>query len=132
MPGKLTIKNTTTLLLACSLIVMMTTACGKKGGIDGKWVAQLPARDGQTRETTFNFKAEGNKLTGTVSGRQSDNPISDGQINGDDISFTVTTSFRDNEVKLLYKGKLAGDEIHFTRTREGGDQPPQEFTAKRG
>jgi hypothetical protein len=41
------------------------------------------------------------------------------------------------EVKVLYKGKLAGKEIKFTRSREGGNaeggenQPPLEFTAKK-
>jgi hypothetical protein len=49
-------------------------------------------------------------------------------------------------MKMLYKGKLVGNEIKFTRTREGGNrpevgnqeggenQPPQgtqEFTAKK-
>jgi hypothetical protein len=99
--------------------------------VNGKWVAQIPGRDGQTRETTFNFKAEGDKLTGTMSGRQGDIQIADGKISGDDISFTATVSFGGNEIKLLYKGKVAGDEIKFTRTREGGNQPGQEFTAKR-
>ena len=106
--------------LACSI-----------GGINGKWVAEMPARDGQTRETTFNLKADGNKLTGTVSGRQGETPISDGEINGDDITFTVTGNFRGDEVKMLYKGKLSGKEIKFTRSRDGGDQPPQEFVAKK-
>ena len=118
-------------LFACSALAAAMLACGAKGGVNGKWVAQLPAREGQTRETTFNLKAEGNKLTGTVSGRQGDNPISDGEINGDEISFMVTADFRGNEVKMHYKGKVSGDEIKFTRTREGGDQPPQEFVAKR-
>ncbi len=99
--------------------------------ISGKWIAQVPARDGQTRETVFNFKVEGDKVTGTVSGRQGDNAISDGKISGDDISFTVTANFGGNEVKLIYTGKVAADEIKFTRTREGGNQPGQEFTAKR-
>jgi hypothetical protein len=123
-------------LVACALLALFALSCSS-GGINGKWIAQLPGRDGQTRETTFNFKAEGNKLTGTVSGRQGDNPISDGEINGEDISFTVTANVRGNEVKVLYKGKLAGKEIKFTRSREsgnaeGGDnQPPLEFTAKK-
>ena len=99
--------------------------------VNGKWVAQVPGRGGQTRETTFNFKAEGAKLTGTVSGMQGDQPISDGKITGDDISFVVVANFQGNEVKLVYKGKVAGDEIKMTRTREGSDQPPQEFVAKR-
>jgi hypothetical protein len=100
--------------------------------VNGKWVAQVPGRGGQTREQTFNFKADGKKLTGTVSGMQGDNPISDGTINGDDISFSTTFNGQGgNSVKILFKGKVSGDEIKFTRTREGSDQPGQEFTAKR-
>jgi len=99
--------------------------------VDGKWTAQVPGRGGQTRETTFTFKAEGEKLTGTVSGMQGDTPISDGKISGDDISFTLKLNFQGNEITFLYKGKVSGDEIKMTRTRQGGDQPGQEFTAKR-
>jgi hypothetical protein len=99
--------------------------------VDGKWTAQVPGRGGQTRETTFTFKAEGEKLTGTVSGMQGDNPISDGKISGDDISFSLKLSFQGNDFTFLYKGKISGDEIKMTRTREGSDQPGQEFTAKR-
>lgn len=131
-------------LLACALMAAFALSCSS-GGINGKWIADLPGRDGQTRQQTFNFKAEGNKLTGTISGRQGETPISDGEINGEDISFSVTQNFRGNEVKVHYKGKLAGREIKFTRTREGGNreggnaeggenQPPQgplEFTAKK-
>jgi len=127
-------------LFACALLGLFALSCSA-GGINGKWVADLPGRDGQTRQQTFNFKAEGNKLTGTVSGRQgAETPISDGEINGDDISFSVTQNFRGNDVKVLYKGKLAGKEIKFTRSREGGNaeggdsqppQGPQEFTAKK-
>jgi hypothetical protein len=36
-----------------------------------------------------------------------------------------------NSIKVIYKGKVSGDEIKFTRMREGGNQPPTEFTAKR-
>ena len=99
--------------------------------IDGKWTAQVPGRNGQTREQTFTFKAEGDKLTGTASGMQGDNPISDGKISGDEISFTVKVSFNGNDVTLLYKGKVSGDELKMTRTVEGMDRPPQEFTAKK-
>jgi len=99
--------------------------------VDGKWVAQVPGQGGQTREVTFNFKADGAKLTGTVSGRQGDTPISDGTIKGDDISFTQSFEMQGNSIKLTYAGKVSGDEIKMTRKREGSDQPAAEFTAKR-
>jgi len=97
--------------------------------VSGKWVAQVQGQGGQTRETTFNFKVDGGKLTGTVSGMRGENPISGGTVTGDDISFTVALSFNCNDIKMNYKGKVSGDEIKFTRTVEG--RPPQEFTAKR-
>ena len=101
--------------------------------VNGKWTAQVPGRDGQPQETTFTFKVEGDKLTGTVSGRQGDTPIADGKITGDEISFTVTRERQCATIKQLYKGKVAGDEIKFTRSVEGGqgNRPPAEFTAKR-
>src|SRR5215471_18491175 len=116
-------------LSAC--VVLVASVFALASDVNGKWTAQVPGRGGQTREQTFNFKAEGKKLTGTASGMQGDNPISDGTINGDEISFTVTVSYNGQDFKLLYKGKVSGDEIKFVRTREGGSQPGQEFTAKR-
>ena len=113
----------------CFIFALMTIAWA--ADVTGKWVAQVPGRGGETRETTFNFKVEGEKLTGTMSGFQGDVPISDGKISGDAISFKVKISFNNNEVTLLYNGKISGDEIKFTRTREGGNNPGTEFTAKR-
>jgi hypothetical protein len=98
--------------------------------ISGKWTAEVQGRQG-AMTTTFVFKAEGEKLTGTVSGRGGDIAISDGTIKGDDLAFDVTMNFNGNEMKMAYKGKVAGDEIKMTRSRQGGNQPPQEFTAKR-
>jgi hypothetical protein len=122
-------KKRTMFLSVCFVFAALSIAWAAE--VDGKWTAQVPGRGGQTRETTFTFKAEGEKLTGTVSGMQGDNPISDGKISGDEISFTVKVNFQGNEVTLLYKGKVSGDEIKMTRTRQGGDQPGQEFTAKK-
>ncbi|PYV09134.1 MAG: hypothetical protein DMG07_23920 [Acidobacteria bacterium] len=99
--------------------------------VSGKWTAQVPGRGGQMNESTFTFKVDGDKLTGTVSGRQGEIPISDGKVSGDDISFTTTVSRGGNEFKVNYKGKISGDEIRFTRVREGGQGQPAEFTAKR-
>ena len=101
--------------------------------ISGKWTAQVPGRDGQPQETTFTFKVEGDKVTGTVSGRQGDTPFADGKISGDEISFTVTRERQGATIKQLYKGKVSGEEIKFTRSVEGGqgNRPPVEFTAKK-
>jgi len=118
-------------VIFAAVLVLAGITLAWASNVDGKWVAQVAGQGGQTREVTFTFKAEGSKLTGTVSGRQGDTPISDGTIKGDDISFTQTFEVQGNSVKLTYTGKVSGDEIKMTRKREGSDQPPAEFTAKR-
>jgi hypothetical protein len=101
--------------------------------VNGKWTAQVSGRDGLRQDITFTFKVEGHKLTGMVSGRQGDTPIADGKISGDEISFAVTRERQGATIKQLYKGEVAGDEIKFTRSVEGGQgyQSPVKFTAKR-
>jgi hypothetical protein len=97
---------------AVALLCMLASAWA--ADVTGKWTAQVPGRQGTT-ETTFNFKVEGNKVTGTVVSQQGDMPISDGKIEGDTLTFTVVREFNGNQMKLNYKGTVAGDEIKFTR-----------------
>ncbi|MEP7342026.1 MAG: hypothetical protein ABI977_30120 [Acidobacteriota bacterium] len=119
-------------LLSVAFVFAALTLAMAAADVSGKWVAQVPGRDGQTNETTINLKAEGEKLTGTISGRQGDTAISDGKVSGDTVSFVVTREIQGNTIKMVYKGKVSGDEISFTRTFEGGgDRPPVQFTAKR-
>ena len=119
---------TKTLFVIGMLFVL--TAGALAADLGGKWVAQIPGRDGQARETTFNFKVDGDKLTGTVSGRQGrDNPIAEGKVSGDTVTFVVAMERGGETVKQTYTGKIAGDEIKFKR--EGGQGQPREFTAKR-
>src|SRR5712692_1722935 len=120
-------------VLVCAVAVLAVfVAVAAAADVTGKWTAQVPGRGGETRETTFNFKADGGSLTGTMSGMQGNEiAISDGKVSGDDISFSVSMSFNGNDVKLLFKGKVSGSEIKFTREREGGQGRVQEFTAKK-
>jgi hypothetical protein len=117
-------------ILGAAILVVLAATVLTAGDVNGKWIAQVPGRGGELREVTFNFKADGDKLAGTITGPRGETEISDGKINGDEISFTQVLDFGGNQVKLLYKGKVAGDEIKFTRQREGGERT-QEFTAKR-
>ena len=87
--------------------------------ITGTWVAQIEGRQG-TRENTFNFKVDGTKVTGTMTATMGETAISEGKIEGDELSFVIIRSFGENEAKILYKGKVSGDEIKFTREFQGG------------
>jgi hypothetical protein len=111
-------------------LIMTLALVALAADITGKWVAQVPGRNGQTRETVFNFKVSGETLTGTMTGRQGEEiPISDGKITGDTLSFTVTREFGGNTMKLNYTGKVVDDEIQMKRESSRGG--PREFVAKR-
>jgi hypothetical protein len=120
------IKNS--LLLAAMTALLAITASA--ADVSGKWTGQMPTRNGDTREVTFNLKADGDKLTGTMGGPQGDIEIKDGKVSGDNISFKTNLEFNGNSFVLIFKGTVAGDQIKFTRAREGADQT-QEFTAKK-
>jgi hypothetical protein len=115
--------NITAALLLCVSLTLWGA------DVTGKWTAQVPSRQGGTREQTFNFKADGDKLTGSISGRQGDIAITEGKITGDTISFTVKVEYGGNSVEQKYTGAVSGEEIKFKR--EGGQGPAREFTAKR-
>jgi hypothetical protein len=98
---------------------------------NGKWTATVESPRG-TQTLTFNFTVDGAKLTGTVTSPRGDMPISDGKIDGDNISFATVMNRDGNEFKMLYTGKIDGDSIKFTRQfGAASDRPAQEFTATR-
>jgi hypothetical protein len=107
-------------LFLAMAISMALLSSAWAASIAGKWTAQA-----QDIEITLTFKVDGTALTGTV-----DNPqagpaeIKDGKINGDDISFYVVRKMGETEIKLVWKGKIAGDEIKFTRETQGGTGGP--------
>ena len=79
--------------------------------VTGKWTAEMQGQNGTTT-TTMNLKADGNNLTGTISGRQGDTNISDGKVDGNNISFTVVRQMNGNEMKMVYKGTVEIGRAH--------------------
>lgn len=114
--------------IICALLLSAVAAFA--ADVNGKWTGDVPGRGGDTMPTTFNFKVEGEKLTGTMTGPQGDLPLQEGKVSGDNVSFTTTLEFGGNSIKLLYKGTVSGQTIKMTREREGSGQP-REFTIKR-
>jgi opacity protein-like surface antigen len=118
-------KKTFLLAVLAAAFAMLAAAAD----VTGKWTAQVPGRDNQTREVVFHFKAEGAKLTGTMSGPQgADIAISDGKVDGDSIAFSVKLEFNGNSMVRNYSGTVSGDEMKMkSQTQRGA----QEFVAKR-
>ena len=96
--------------------------------VTGKWAAQVPGRNGN-QDVTFTFNQSGDSLTGSMTTARGEQQISEGKVDGDNISFVISIEARGNTFKQEYKGTVAGDEIKFTRS--GGRGNPIEFTAKK-
>ena len=100
--------------------------------VTGKWTAEIPGRNGNTQNVTFNLKADGGTVTGNMATPRGEAPISDGKIDGNNISFNTVMKMQDNEITMKYKGTVDGDSIKFTRTVNfNGNERTQEFTAKK-
>lgn len=119
-------------------------------GVDGKWVAErkfTPPNGGDeiTVTTTFVLKAEGDKLTGTVTtagmgrgGEPRPVEITEGKIEGNKLVFYTVTTTQRGEMKWKYEATVEGDTLTGKRTREGGEGKGgnrmaalNEFTAKK-
>src|SRR5690242_14049893 len=114
------------------LIVLFMTFVFAASAADvaGTWKAAIETPNGNF-ENTFTFKVDGTKLTGTSSNQMmGETAISDGKVDGDDISFNIVVSRDGNEFKLTYKGKVSGNEMKLTVTLPGGDRT-FELTAKK-
>jgi len=100
---------------------------------NGKWSAEVQGRNGP-QTITFDLHVDGATVTGKVTTPRGDLDISNGKVDGDNISFDTVANFNGNSFTMSYKGTADGaDSIKFTRTfGGGGDRPPQEFVAKRG
>jgi hypothetical protein len=82
--------------------------------IAGKWKATIDTPNG-AMETTFDLKVDGAKLTGTVTSAQMGaSAITDGKVDGDNLSFVVKRNGPQGELVINYKGTVSGDEMKVT------------------
>ncbi len=97
--------------------------------IDGKWTGQVQGRNGPQTQTLM-LKASGNALTGCVqAGRGGPADISNGTIDGNNVSFTVVREFGENKITQEFKGMISGGELKLTVS--GGRGEPREVTYKK-
>ncbi len=117
------------LVLCAALLVLFSAApLFAASDMTGKWTTtDMKAPDGGSFTLTFEFKQDGAKLTGTVTGPQGDPlAIDNGKVDGDQFSFTVNI----NGTTITHDGTITGDEIKI-HTKSDGGMPPMDMTLKR-
>ncbi len=96
-------------ILVLSLMVSGTAVAQGNAKVDGKWESKFTTPQGDTRTTTYTFKMEGDKLSGTVSGGMGgDTPLT-GTVKGNEVKFTVTRQTPNGEMKSEYTATVEGD-----------------------
>jgi hypothetical protein len=115
-----------------AVTILAGLACVYAADITGKWTAEFDSQVG-VQKYTFEFKVEGTKLTGraisNIGGSEAKTDLQEGTINGDDVSFVENLNYQGMELRIVYKGKVSGNEIKFARTV--GDAGGEEFVARR-
>lgn len=119
--------------LAVGLLASAAKAEDKKADANGTWKWSFTTQSGQTFEQTLKLKQEGERLTGTITGRMGNEiPIEEGKVQGDEVSFQVTREFGGNKVVQKYRGKLSGDTIKGKVEMErNGETRSRDWEAKR-
>jgi hypothetical protein len=108
------------ILLVGTAALLVLLASAWAADVTGNWVAEMQGGPMGPTEMTFAFKVDGTTLTGTMTTSRGESQISEGKVNGDEISFVIVRKMGDQEMKMQWKGKVAGDQITFTREFPGG------------
>jgi hypothetical protein len=86
----------------CLLISFVTI-----GNLNGKWSGILKTDEGREYHLLYNFKIEGDQLTGTANTPNGEMPINNGIVKGDDFTFNVKIG----KMEIDHIGKFYGDSV---------------------
>jgi hypothetical protein len=106
--------------LAAAAFMALAAALLVAADVAGTWKGSFDF-NGTPVPLTFNLKTTGAAVTGTIDGLPTEAPeIKEGKIDGDAITFWCMTEYQGMPIKLVYKGKVAADQITFTMGTEDG------------
>jgi hypothetical protein len=128
------------LFLVVAILCALTFAA-MAADVTGKWTYEQAGRGGGNPTViTVTLKADGGKLTGTVSrpgrngGASTDTEISEGTVSGSTVTFKTSQDMRGTAIVTSYKGTLDGETLKLDITRpgfNGGDPTTTSVVAKR-
>ena len=110
-------------VMTAGILILLSAAVCLAADINGRWEGTISGQNGDFN-LVFNFHVDGSKLTGTVETPNGENPITDGKVDGDHLSFK--THFNDNDIG--HEGTISGDTIDL---KVEGPWGQSEVTLKR-
>ena|ERR1700678_1541613 len=122
-------------LLALAMALAFTASARAAGTVAGTWKSTFKGQDGTERTITYKFTVDGDKVTGTVSGRNNtETPIENATFTDGTLSFSITRERNNVKVTTKYEAKLDGDTLKGTSEapgRDGGAARKRDWTATR-
>lgn len=112
-----------TLWMGLGLVVLVAAA-----DVAGRWTATFDTQIGK-QDYTYEFAVNGKVLTGKAISDFGEVAIQEGKVWGDSLSFVEMLDFQGQPLRIVYRGRVAGDEIRFTRTV--GTMATEQLVAKR-
>jgi hypothetical protein len=117
--------------VVCVLAVAGLARAEEKPNPTGTWKYTVDV-NGQSLDVTIKLKLDKDKLTGTVSIRDTETKIEDAKYKDGEVSFTAKPEFNGNKVTIKYTGKIKGDTFKGKREIErDGQTNTRDFEAKR-
>jgi hypothetical protein len=109
------------LWLAGLMALLATAPTAKAADATGTWKGSFDFQ-GSSVSLVFHLTVASGAVTGTVEGLPTTPAeIHEGKVDGDAVTFWVSTDYQGQTYKLVYKGKVAPAQIVFTLgTDDGG------------
>lgn len=124
--------NVKTVCLSMAVLGLVLAARAGAANVAGEWKAEFDTQIG-VQKYTYTLRQEGDKITGKansdIAGEKREVELKECKLEGDTITFVEIFDFQGNQVRIEYKGQVAGDEIKFTRNV--GEFATEELVAKR-
>src|SRR4051794_27047569 len=100
--------------------------------VSGTWKAEFDTQRG-VQKYTITLKQDGATVTGKASVETADQKrdveFKEVKVEGDTVTFVETLNARGNDLRIVYTGKISGNEIKFAR--KVGDTSTTEAVARR-
>jgi hypothetical protein len=115
-------------LLALGVLAVTFLAIAYAAGATGKWTATFNTQVGE-QKYTWDLTVAGSKLTGKYTSSNGNGEITDGKIDGNNLSWVENLDYQGMPLRIEYTATLSGDELKITR--KVADVATEEGVAKR-
>lgn len=104
------------------LVLALASFSACAADVTGTWKAEFQTQRG-LQKYTFLLRQEGQAVQGKAAVEMTDQKreaeFKEGKVEGDTVTFVEPLKIQDDEIRITYTGKIAGDSIQFTRAVGG-------------